>query len=290
MTSDFILNKTKISVVIPSLGGDCLKATIENLNNNSSIIPDEIIVVIPDEHKVNIPDIISSNLQFELVSFKGQVAQRIYGFKMAKNEFVLQLDDDIQLDYKCIQILVSALMVLGNGCAVGPSIFYSNTKNSAFSLGKGISKAFFDLKSYLLSGSFWGKKRMGSISRNGVGFGFDSHYLIHDINKSEWLAGGCVLHFQSGLIFNDYFPLQGKAYGEDLIHSLLLVNSGIKLYNVKSAVCYIEKPVLNSNNYSLFSDYQSRLYLNELRGKSKFRIHFWFISRCIYNFIKSLTS
>ena len=284
MNSNLNINKIKFSVIIPSLGALILKETIDSLNK-STVIPDEIIVVIPEEYKENLSYISYSNLFFEFVSFKGQVAQRIHGFKMAKNEFVLQLDDDIELDKNCIFNLIKSLMELGPGCAVGPSIFYKYTKNSAFSLGKGFPKMLLDLNSFLFSGSCWGTKRMGTISKNGVGFGFDNHYVLNAVNKSDWLAGGAVLHFNSGLIFDNYFPYIGKAYGEDLIHSVYLVNSGIKLYNVNSAICYIEKPVLNAENYSLFSDYKSRLYLNELRGISKFRVHFWYVARRIFNFI-----
>lgn len=276
-----------ISVVIPSIGGEVLIQTIAFINSGS-LVPKEIIVVVPNEYVERIPNLSLPNLHFEVVGFKGQVAQRAHGFKIAKSDFVLQLDDDICLDHHCIEKLLDGLKSLGSGHSVGPSIFYKETNSTVYSLGTGVSKYIGNLKSYLFSGAAWGVKRMGTISNNGVGFGYDYDLNAEEYSRTEWLAGGCVLHFRSGLIFEDYFPFKGKAYGEDLIHSWLLCKLGIKLFTVKSAICYIEKPVLNKENYSLHSDYKSRLYLNELRGINKLRVHFWYGARSVNNFIKSL--
>lgn len=276
-----------ISIVIPSIGGEVLLKTISFINSGT-LVPKEIIVVVPNEFIHRIPNLTLPNLHFEVVGFKGQVAQRAHGFKIAKSDFVMQLDDDICVDSKCIEKLLDGLKSLGSGHSVGPSIFYKETNSTVYSLGTGLSKYIKNLKSYFLSGAAWGVKRMGTISSNGVGFGYDYDLNKEEYSRTEWLAGGCVLHFRSGLILESYFPLKGKAYGEDLIHSYLLGKAGVKLYNVKSAICYIEKPVLTRENYSLHFDYKSRLYLNELRGLSKFKVHFWYGARSINNFIKSL--
>ena len=283
-----LYNKSyKISVVIASLGGEILIKTL-NLLNNNSLKPDEIIIIIPNEYKENIPLISFSNVRYELVSFKGQVAQSAHGFKLVKNEYFLQLDDDIQLDKNCLETLLNSLLSLGNGHSVGPAILYNDSNTSVYSRLTGISKILLNLKSYFLSGAPWGSKRMGKIIKSGAAFGYDNKSTTENFIQSEWLAGGCVLHFKSGLIFDNYFPFKGKAYGEDLIHSWLLINSGVKLYVVSNAICCIDKPVINSENYSIFSDYKSRLYLNELRGLSKSRVHFWYLVRSISYFVKSL--
>jgi glycosyltransferase involved in cell wall biosynthesis len=271
----------KISVIIASLGGEILTRTVELLNN-STLKPDEIIVVIPDEYKKNIPLRNFTNLRYELVSFKGQVAQRAHGFKLAKNEYVLQLDDDIYLNENCLENLLYALVILGNNHSVGPVILYKATGKSVYSLGTGLNKFLLNIKSYFLSGSLWGSNRMGTISKNGVGFGFDNEILLKNFNKSEWLAGGCILHFQSCLIYDNYFPFYGKAYGEDLIHSYYLNNANIKLYSIKNAICFIDSPVITEETYSLYSDFRSRLYLNKLRKVSSIYIYFWYYSRKLY--------
>ena len=276
-----VKEKSKISVIIATIGGSVLERTV-SLLNSSSVFPDEIIVVIPKEYEANIPAKSFPNLRYEIVSFKGQVAQRAHGFKIAKYNFVLQLDDDIYLDSKCIENLTRGLNYLGPGHSVGPSIFFKEDGMTIYPLGKGVAKSF------LFSGFVSDHNRMGTISKFGSAYGYDYDIINSEINSTEWLAGGCVLHHKNGLILNDFFPFIGKAYGEDLIHSVHLSNNGISLYNIKSAVCYIDKPVLDSTNYSLRHDFRSRCYLNKMRSKSIVFVYFWFFTKTIINFISKI--
>jgi glycosyltransferase involved in cell wall biosynthesis len=279
-----IKKDSKLSVIIASIGGAVLERTI-SLLNMGSILPDEIIVVIPKEFEANIPTKSFPNLRYEIVPFKGQVAQRAYGFKIAKYNFVMQMDDDIYLEPNCVENLMKGLTYLGPGHCVGPTILFKEDGLTIYPTRKGISKLFLNFKSFLFSGSFFGLKRMGTISKTGSAYGYDYNITNTEINSTEWLAGGCVLHYKSGLILDDFFPFVGKAYGEDLIHSVHLSKKGILLYYIKSAICYIDKPVLDSRNYSLRDDFRSRVYLNKIRGENTIRVYFWFIIRRIINFI-----
>ena len=87
----------KISIVIATIGNRNLIPTINSLNNNT-IRPDEIIICIPlnDENKLEKLKSFS-NTKIVKSKYKGQVKQRIEGFKIVKNDIVLQLDDDIIL-------------------------------------------------------------------------------------------------------------------------------------------------------------------------------------------------
>ena len=105
-------SNSKISVVIPSIGNRTLNKTLDSINN-SSIIVDEIIVSLPpnskfiiDNHKKH------NNIKIHYSKFKGQVSQRIDGFKKAKNNFVLQIDDDIILEKKCLELKISNIQIL----------------------------------------------------------------------------------------------------------------------------------------------------------------------------------
>jgi len=274
-------NKSNLSVVIASIGGDILKRTIEILNQGS-VVPDEIILVVPEVFAAKIPEVNCANLRCELVNFKGQVAQRAHGFKIAKSDYVLQLDDDIILHHSCLEHLMLALGNLGSGNCVGPSIFFLGTEQNIYSTHSGLQAVLYDLKAFLLSGAPWGVKRMGKISKIGSGYGIDTAKVSEEVCQTSWLAGGCVLHKRENLILENYFPYPGKAYAEDLIHSIILTKAGIKLFNVKSATCFIEKPILNSSTYSLSADYRIRLYINELKGTSKLRVYIWYgVRRCI---------
>lgn len=280
-------NKSNLSVVIASIGGDVLLRTIENLNQGS-VVPDEIILVVPEVFASKVPEITCANLRYELVDFKGQVAQRAYGFGLVKSNYVLQLDDDIQLDNICVERLMAALKKLGPGHSVGPSIFYKGTNQSIYSMRSGFQEVVINIKAFLLSGTRWGISRMGRISLIGSCFGYYPERTNRELNPTEWIAGGCALHHKSSLVLEDYFPYSGKAYGEDLIHSVLLTNAGVKLFNVKSAICYIDKPLLTKDNYSLKSDYRVRLYLSELRGAGNLRIHLWYVLKSFRNFFITL--
>lgn len=269
--------KSKISVIIATIGGSVLERTV-SLLNNGSVSPDEIIVVIPKEYEANIPAKSFANLRYEIVPFKGQVAQRAYGFKIAKYNFVLQLDDDIYLDSNCVENLILSLSYLGPGHSVGPSIFFKENGLTIYPSIKGTFKSFF----------ISDHKKMGVITKLGSAYGFDFDKTNSEINPTEWLAGGCVLHYKNSLILNDFFPFTGKAYGEDLIHSVHLSNNGILLCNIKSAICYIDKPILDSTNYSLIHDFRSRCYLNNIRGESILVVYIWFFTKTIINFTSTI--
>ena len=259
MNKTSIKEKSKISVIIATIGGSVLERTV-SLLNNSSVFPDEIIVVIPKEYQANIPVKLFPNLRYEIVPFKGQVAQRAHGFKIAKYNFVLQLDDDIYLEPNCVENLLSGLNYLGPGHSVGPSIFFKEDGLTIYPSRKGVFNSFFNSD----------HNKMGTISKIGSAYGYDYDMTNNETNSTEWLAGGCVLHYKSGLILDDFFPFEGKAYGEDLIHSVHLSKNGILLCNIKSAICYIDKPVLDNMNYSLRHEVREKLPMEKFKtGKRR---------------------
>ena len=86
-----------ISVVIPSVYEKSLFKTLNSINK-SSFTPKEVIIVLPTQLK-DIIDIKKlskyKNIKIEFSKKKGQVQQRIHGFKIASQPYVLQLDSDI---------------------------------------------------------------------------------------------------------------------------------------------------------------------------------------------------
>ena len=79
----------------------------------------------------------------------------------------------------------------------------------------------------------------GSITNIGINIPISAS---HDqkLIESEWLPGGLVIHNKKNLVTDSYFPFQGKAYSEDLIHSYILKKNGVKLYVTTDASAYIE--------------------------------------------------
>ena len=65
----------------------------------------------------------------------------------------------------------------------------------------------------------------------------------------------------------DYYPFEGKAYAEDLFHSLLLIKKGVKLVRIGSAKCFVD---FTSNEISFFELFSS--YNSYLKAMKKFNI------------------
>ncbi len=262
-----------VSVVIPTLGGDSLRNTIEILNSGS-IVPNEILICIPIEFIQNVPNLNFDNVKIISTKFKGQVAQRAYGFTLVKNNYVLQLDDDIQLDTFCLEKLLSTIETQTK-CAVAPSLIDNINKSISNYMSKPNSTTDYLYKFlfYIINGKTGYKA--GKISKAGVNMGF-----IIDFNNAynvDWLPGGCILHLRDNLIFDNYYPYAGKAYAEDLFHSFLLRKKGINLLYCSSAIALLDNTSSKSNGLTsilkiFFSYSRVMLRFSKFTNSSKVRM------------------
>lgn len=222
----------EISVVIPTLGGPSLAGTINRLNAGT-LIPSEILVCIPDSE----PEVTLSgdNVRVLRTPFRGQVAQRAFGFKEAKSPFVLQIDDDMDVAPGCVEALLAGLKGLAPQSAVSPALFLRDTGEYAYSpyWDSRLIRARIEL--FLLNGP--AGYEPGRISRAGYNFPprFDA-----GIQETQWLPGGCVLHRRENLVLESFYPWPGKAYAEDLFHSYTLRLRGIRLYVNGAAKCFFD--------------------------------------------------
>jgi GT2 family glycosyltransferase len=264
-----------ISVVIPTLGGSSLKETIKYLNE-STIVPYEILICIPAQYVDRVQTLISGNVHVVICHEKGQVNQRICGFKSAKCNYVMQLDDDILVDKNCITNLISELSNYDKA-AISPA-YYNKHSNKYFS--------FLSNDGLLLPNKFWRyvsnnslRKLNGKISLSGVNFGYSE---VSSVILAEWLPGGCVLHKKENLILENFYPFLGKAYLEDLYHSKLLSIKGITLVLCNSAKCYLEIST-SSNNSVRFIDF-FLTYLQVLKIRTNFAKKFGYSLLRLYLF------
>jgi GT2 family glycosyltransferase len=265
-----------LSVVIPTLGGACLAGTIEQLNQGERV-PAEILVCIPHREapQANIPKF--SNVQIVVTPARGQVAQRASGFRRVSQPLVLQLDDDIVLPPGDLQRLVQAAQHLGSGNAVAPIYRDLETGRCLHAYHRRMAGWLQTAYAYVICGAPWGKRRMGSISSGGVGFGIDEQLCGSETIEAQWLPGGCVICHREDLITEDFFPFAGKAYCEDLIHSLLRRRRGIRLWVLPGAYCMTPAAPLSFNWSSVNSEIKARAYVVRLSGGKLWRLVLWYV-------------
>jgi GT2 family glycosyltransferase len=249
--------RQKVSVVIPTLGGIFLTKTIQILNSGSTI-PDEIIVCIPEGHGENIVDIQASNVRILITKIKGQVSQRLEGFRAAKNSLVMQLDDDIILEERCLENLIVMIQSFEGKVALSPSLRFIETNKSVYSNRINFIKWTY----YLIINGFKGHK-LGIVTKSGTEIGVDLSGTELNSYEVEWLPGGCIIHRKENLIWNNFYPNSGKAFCEDLFHSRCLRENGVKLILSSDAIVWISDPRIERSTlfdlfHSIRGDFKAR--------------------------------
>jgi glycosyltransferase involved in cell wall biosynthesis len=269
-----------LSVVIPTLGGETLTGTIEQLNRGT-LVPAEILVCIPEEDAFRVKEILFPNVKVIKTNCRGQVAQRAIGFQHAQHAIVLQMDDDIFLQEDALRELTSELRRLGYGNALAPVYNDTVTGSCIHDRGDGVVGWLKSLHAYVVCGAPWGTKRMGVVTLSGFNYGVDDKYSGLEPLDVQWLPGGCVLHYKDDLIIESFYPFSGKAYGEDMIHSFLLKKRGIKLWVIPKAICTMALPVRGWNWSSLRSDYKARCYFLGLINGQFWRLRIWYVGAAV---------
>ncbi|MFZ5589830.1 MAG: glycosyltransferase family 2 protein [Pseudomonadota bacterium] len=270
-----------VSVVIPTLGGESLVGTIEQLNRGT-VIPAEILVCIPKEEASRVDNLAFQNIRIIQTPCRGQVAQRSCGFGCAEQPLVLQLDDDTALKPEDLHKLIQALYRLGHGNAVAPIYHDSMTGHCLHAYHRRIVGWLQNLYAFLVCNVPWGAKRMGVISSAGVGYGVDENHCGSELVEVQWQPGGCVLCYREDLIKEDFYPFPGKAYCEDLIHSLLRRKRGVRLWILPGAYCTTSASPMPFSWSSIKAEMRARGYVVRLSGGKTWRLALW----CITDMLK----
>ena len=255
-----------MSVVIPSLGGD-LSKTLDSLNSGT-VKPDEIIICVPNKSH-SVKDLaIYKNIVVVYSEKYGQVYQRICGFKVANGDNILQIDDDVVVSSDCLELLMLSMINSQGTVAVSPCWF--NLANS---------EPLHQCKQtgILMSSYYWLLNGVrgyspGEVSLAGTNFGVNPKEVHGEIINVDWQPGGCILHNKEDTILENYYPYNGKAYSEDLIHSFLLKKSSISLFVVNRAKCSTKpSPHLKATN-EMYRDFKARLYFTKMANLSIVRM------------------
>lgn len=260
-----------VTVVIATLGGDCLVPTLDALKQGD-LAPEEILICIPDQESVRVAALSGPNVTIVITSFRGQVAQRAHGLKLARHTYVLQMDDDIALERNTLLSLCQTLERMGPGTALSPSYRHCRTRTSVAVYKKGVKGFLQNCVATLICGARWGVGRMGTVAPCGTTYGIDPELCSdHDTVSVEWLPGGCVLCLKQDLVTENYFPFPGKAYCEDAIHSLLWRRNGVSLFILPKVDCCIDDVIPIDDSRAIKADYRARKYLVGLNGGSQWR-------------------
>ena len=266
-----------LSVVIATLGGESLTQTIECLNSGS-VIPDEILVCIPSYEASRTEKFNAPNLRVLKTEVRGQVAQRAIGFGKVKNNFVMQIDDDMIVHYRCLEYLLIAVMS-EQKVAVAPVLVNFQTGLSVY---PALSKKdyFSSIYYWILNGA--ASYKPGSIYRSGTAEGVDPWSQDRTFLEVEWLAGGCVMHRRENLILDHFYPFSGKAFYEDIIHSYYLRSKGIKLLISSHAICSMELSPLNNLSIkeffaSLASEFKAKKFFFKISKQSSPRLYLFYL-------------
>ena len=255
-----------LSVVIATLGGAWLSKTIDSLMSGS-VKPDEILICIPEAYAVHAEPFASAIVKVVATEVKGQVRQRAYGFTQVKYGWVLQLDDDILLEHDTLSNLIVQLEQLGRKNVVSPVYYATGSRTCIHSLATGYRAFWKNLFDYIICAAPWGRAKMGVVTRIGINYGVDDRFCEGELKETDWVPGGCVLSFREDLIKNDFFPFEGKAYCEDLYHSLYRRKAGIRLWVAPRIKVYIDQPEFEFSKNAVEKVIAiRRYYLNLIKG------------------------
>lgn len=266
-----------ISVVIATLGGPTLKGTVEKLNRGS-IVPAEILICLPIAEASRGLDFSFPNVTILQSGCRGQVPQRIEGFRRATSDFVLQLDDDMWVDRRCLEFLLETVRELPD-VAVAPALVNSGTGDSVYRVSHR-GGAFRTAYHWLLNGK--DGYREGCILRSGFPVGVVPDDNARSPSQVEWLAGGCVMHRRANLVLENYFPFGGKAHCEDIIHSHILTRRGVRLLVDPRARCSLEvaSPFdkgLGAFARDTYNDFHARRYFMRLSKRPLWRMYLYYV-------------
>jgi hypothetical protein len=222
---------------------------------------------------------------------KSQVLQRINGFKEAKEKNILQLDDDIFISCKDINLLKKKVFGINKKIAVAP--IFKTLSNKYLHNRK--NNFLYNIHYYIITlifGSIKKINKFGTFDNCLISFKGNSCYKnLKNSTKVEWTLGGCLMHKKKNLILKNYYPFLGKSFFEDVLHSLEIKGKGVDLYLIKdaSAYCKREESIKDFNDLiNYLRAVKFFAYKTQMGFFDKFRkIYIFFIYRLVRLIIKN---
>lgn len=283
MSSALVQSELPITVVIATLGGDILINTIKHLNEGEGK-PLEVLICIPESHAQNAECVSQiQNVHIVKTNCKGQVAQRAAGLTLSKCPYVMQLDDDVILAPDALLFMYKTLTSMGRGNVIAPFFRIQPTGREGTEYIGGLRGFIRACHATFVCGAAFGPRRFGKIASSGIGYGVLMSSGETRIIESEWLPGGVALCHREDVIDYDYFPFKGKAFSEDLIHSILWRKQGCRLWTALDVSAMIDVTIESLDWSSIIERFKAHAYVAKLSGGKVWLTHLWLAVYCIFN-------
>ncbi|WP_082163979.1 glycosyltransferase [Methylophilus sp. TWE2] len=277
-----------VSVVIATLAGAELEQTIQYLRNGLSV-PGEILVCIPEGVTPQANIVEDECVRIVWTPCRGQVAQRAIGLTQAKSDYVMQMDDDVVLSETSIGLLYDAFVKLGPRNAVSPLFMNADTQEYLTQYERSIKGFVKSLMASLIGGAPWGHRRMGKVDKAGIPYAVDRRFVsANALVEAQWVPGGCVICHRDDLVLENYYPFAGKAYSEDVIHSLLWRRKGVRLWVASNVSIATHLAPMPATFKSISADHQARLHVVALNDGHAWRCRLWFVLSLMRLSLRSL--
>jgi len=252
---------SELTIVIPSTGRSSLISTLNSINH-SSMVPGSVIIALPPKVTLKYKELESLKFKLTIINAqkKGQVRQRFEGIKLAKSNYILQIDDDIELKNNCIEKLFKGCIRFPKKVAISPKILERKTSLSFFEYNNlyfneynglcypNVARKIFNLIIH-------GKTRFlpGEVTKLGTNIqAYNNSFRYIPV---EWLHGMLIQHKDNYLDF-EHLHFSGKAFSEDLIFSSYLQSRNIQLFVDNDAIIIANiddgKPIRSIADIRLF--------------------------------------
>jgi hypothetical protein len=127
---------------------------------------------------------------------------------------------------------------------------------------------------------------MGRIDPSGIPYAIDRAWCSEeDLVKTEWLIGGCVVCRREDLVLDCYYPFEGKAYSEDVIHSILWRQRGVRLWVAPKLEAYTSVAAHQPTLAELCAEHRARLHVVMMNGGNTLRCRLYFALRILRHYL-----
>jgi hypothetical protein len=276
---EFVFSVSELTVIIPSLGRPQLNRTIQSIDEWQAR-PHLVLVVLPPGGTIQLDQIPKTNVAFFRGQKRGQVSQRIEGFKRAQTKFVLQLDDDILLTYSAIEKLGN-LILQSRSCCTAPLIrYYNDSPCQQISRNRKRSRFIGKINSLIL-GNPSISSGFGKVNRAGIPVYLTPSSPVNGVVSVDYASGGVMLHYAHNLVVDNYYPFDGRADYEDIFHCFYLKKNNIEIFvdtDVFGEHDIVLTPFKQSLNNVFFRAFPILRSYNRLVENHNYRLFFWILS------------